>query len=80
MMSSHESIILLKNPTRVPIYAINDKIEANTSLGFIHNATQMSVNFSTPMKSSCSGNLCDRQRVIDWLDSKGCERYGISTN
>ena len=61
MISSHVSIILLKNPTRVSIYTMNDKIEANTSLGFINNATQMSVNFSAPMKSSCSGNLCDRQ-------------------
>ena len=57
MISSHVSIILLKNSTRVSIYTMNDKIEANTSLGFINNA----LIFSAPMKSSCSGNLCDRQ-------------------
>ena len=58
---------------------MNDEIEANTSLVFVHDATQLTVNFSAPINTSCSGNLCDRQRVKGWLNMKDCGCYGMST-
>ena len=60
--------------------AINQEIESNTSLGFIFNNVSLSVDYSSVIKTSCSGNLCDCQRVNDWLGVKGCGCYGISPN
>ena len=59
---------------------INQEIESNTSLGFVFNNVTLSVNYSPVIKISCSGNLCDRQRVNDWLGVKGCGCYGMSPN
>ena len=60
--------------------AINQEIEYNTSLGFIFNNVQLSVNYLSVIKTSCLGNLYDRQRVNAWIDVKGCGCYGIPLN
>ena len=41
---------------------------------FVYNGAHVNVNFTTPM------NLCDRQRISDWNNSKGCECYGMAPN
>eukprot|EP00957_Ditylum_brightwellii_P057879 4388485-Ditylum_brightwellii.AAC.1 len=33
-----------------------------------------------PTKTSCSGNLCNHQRVNDWNGSRGCGCYRMSQN
>ena len=80
MVKSNDPAILLKHPTRVYDFPMNEENEANTSLSFLHNRTQLSVNYSAPTKTSCSGNLCDRQIVTDWLGINVCGCYGMSTN
>ena len=60
--------------------AKNDEIEANTFLGFVYNSIQVTVEYTAPTKTTCYGNICDCQRVVDWLGSKGCGCYGMSTN
>jgi hypothetical protein len=80
IMTSHVPAILLKSPKRISTIPINNEIEANTSLGFVYNHTHLTINYSAPIKTSCSGKLCDRQRVCDWLGIKGCGCYGMSTN
>lgn len=80
MMKSHMPCILLKTPSRIRTIAINEEIEANSSQALVYNGTQLAVNYSAPVKTSCSGNFCDRQRVMDWLGSKGCGCYGMSPN
>jgi hypothetical protein len=72
--------IFLKFPSRIYPLCINKEIEAHTSLGFVYNGTHVSVNFAFPVKTTCSGNLCDHQHVNDWLGKKGCECYGMSPN
>jgi len=72
--------IILKFPNRIYHLCINKEIEAHTSLGVVYNNTQVSVNFAFPIKTTCSGNLCDHQHVNDWLDKKGCGCYGMSPN
>ena len=72
--------ILLKTPCRLSSMSTNEDIEANTFLGFVYNRTQLSVHFSAPIKTSCSRNLCDLQRVNDCLGTKGCGFYGMSPN
>eukprot|EP00957_Ditylum_brightwellii_P110758 8448211-Ditylum_brightwellii.AAC.1 len=70
-------VILLKFTPLLFFISMNHEIEANSSLGFVYNNTQASVNMVFPMKTSCSGNHCDCQRVTDWNGSRGCGCYGI---
>ena len=79
MIFSPLPAILLKTPT-MNTTRINQEIESNTSLGFVFNNVTLSINFSSVIKTSCSGNLCNRQRVNDWLGVKGCGCYGMSPN
>ena len=79
MIFSSLPAVLLKTPKMITT-AINQEIESNTSLGFVFNNVNLSVNYSSIIKTSCSGNLCDRQRVNDWLGVKGCGCYGMSPN
>ena len=80
MILYHGPTIILKNQIRRSPCAMNDEIGVNTFLGFVHNTTQLSVDFATSRKTSCSSNLYGQQRVIYQLGSKGCGCYGISTN
>ena len=59
---------------------MNIEIESNTSSAFVYNSTEIEINFTTAVKTSCSGNLCDRQRISDWNGIKGCGCYGMSPN
>lgn len=79
MIFSPLPAVLLKTPQMITT-GINQEIESNTSLGFVFNNVNLSVNYSSIIKTSCSGNLCDRQRVNDWLGVKGCGCYGMSPN
>ena len=80
MIRSQFPAILLRSPARLGSVAINESIESNTSLAFVYNGTQVTINLSVPLKTTCAGNLCDRQRIIDWCNSKGCGCYGMNTN
>ena len=71
--------VLLKTPKMITT-AINQEIESNTSLHFVFNNVQLSVNYLSVIKTSCLGNLYDRQRVNAWLGVKGCGYYGIPLN
>ena len=79
MIKYNATAILLKHCKIVQTFPTNEEIEANTSLKFLHNRKQLSVNYSEPINTSCSGNLCDRQRVMDWLVLKCCGCYNMST-
>ena len=50
------------------------------SLGFVYNSTQVTVDYTAPIKTTCSGNLCDCRRVTDWLCQKGCGCCGLYNN
>ncbi len=80
MMTSHVPSVLLKYPQKISSISINEEIEANCSQAFVYNSTQLSVDYFAAVKTSCSGLLCDRQRISDWLGSKGCGCYGMSPN
>ena len=80
IVQSPYPVILLKFPPRLFAITMNHEIEANTSLGFVYNNAQVLVNMDFPAKTSCSENLCDRQRVNDWNGSRGCGCYGMSQN
>ena len=44
------------------------------------NRNQLSIRFSTSIKTSCYGNIFDCQIVKDWLGTKVCGCYGMSPN
>ena len=79
LLTSPLPAILLKTP-RMNTHPLNNEIESNTSLGFIYRGAIVTIQFSSFLKTSCSGLLCDRQRVSDWNGSKGCGCYGMCPN
>ena len=79
LLMSQLPAILLKTP-KMNTHPLNHEIESNTSLGFIYRGAIVNICFSSVLKTSCSGLLCDRQRVSDWNGSRGCGCYGMSTN
>ena len=80
LIVSHSPCILLKSPSRVPQFPMNYEVESHTSLAFIYNNARVNVNYFAPIKTTCSGNFCDRQRISDWNNSRGCGCYGMSPN
>ena len=80
LIVSHQPAILLKFPRIMRPIAMNQEIEANTSLAFVYNEARVDLHFTAVVKTTCTGNLCDRQRISDWNGVKGCGCYGMSPN
>ena len=64
--STMRSILLGKSP-RILTVAINDQIEANTFLGFVYNLKQVTVDYTAPIKTTCSVNICDHHSIAEWI-------------
>ena len=80
LIKSPMPVILLRTPSLIPTVSINEEIEANQSFSFVYNRTQLRVDFPAPVKTPCSGRLCDRQRLNDWMNIKVCGCYGMNPN
>lgn len=80
ILRSQFPCIALNFPARLDTIAINDEITSNESYAFVWNNALVHVDYTAPMKTSCTGELCDRQRVNDWLNVKGCGCYGMLPN
>ena len=76
----HQLAMLMKTPRALENNRMMNEIEANTSLAFLYNNSQVAVNYAAAFKTTCSGNFCDRQRISDWNGIKGCGCYGMSPN
>ena len=70
MNKCHASAIILKHSKTVHTFPINEEIESNTSLSFLHNSMKLSVKYSATVKTSCSDNLCYRHILTDLLGIK----------
>ena len=70
----------MKYPNIVNIIKINPDIEANTYFPFVHNHAVVTVNHSSVLKTTCSGKMCDCQRINDWNNLRGCGCIGMDTN
>ena len=64
------SIVLESSRISLTI-SMNKEIEANTFLAFICNGLRLEQFQSAVRKTSCTGNLCDKQRIIDLCGSQG---------
>ena len=73
-------VFLLKYPSRIDTMQINPQIGSNQSLAFVFNSTPLQVYYTSVVKTQCNGSFCDRQRISDWLGSRGCGCYGMATN
>ena len=80
LVNSYFPAMLLKLPPVLPTVQRNRGIEANTSLAFISNNATVNIHVTVPIKTSCTGNFCDKQQVFDWLGTRGCGCYGMSPN
>ena len=80
MINSAFPLVLLKPPTKFTEIPINERIESDTSYAFVYIRTQLSFTIINPVKTTCSGKFCDRQRISDWNNSKGCGCYGMLDN
>ena len=80
LVISHQPATLMKTPRALENTRMMNEIEANTSLAFLYNNSQVAVNYAAAFKTTCSGNFCDRQRISDWNGIKGCGCYGMSPN
>ena len=80
ILKSQFPCFALRFPVRMDTIAINHEIASNESYAFVWNHAQVYVDYTAPMKTTCSGELCDRQRVNDWRNVQGCGCYGILPN
>jgi hypothetical protein len=78
-------LLVTKFPVRMmkPIYMyrsidVDPQIGGNNSFAFTLNNACIEVDGLSPIMTSCSGLLCDRQRVDDWNGSeRGCGCYSM---
>ena len=46
-------------------------------MAFVQNGIAIAVSKTEPVTTTCSGLFCDKQRVYDWIDARGCGCYHI---
>ena len=80
LIVSHQPAILLKFPRTVQAIPMVQESEANSSMSFVYNNARVDLHYTAAVKTTCYGNLCDRQRISDWNGIKGCGCYGMSPN
>jgi len=73
-------VVVLKIPTMLPSIHLNNEIVGNTSLSFIENGATISINRTYVTSTTCGGCFCDKQRVNEWMNSRGCGCYGVNAN
>ena len=78
MLSTDMNCILLKVPNSIGTVKMKEDIETNESYAFVYNNVHLNVEYSAPIKTTCSGKLCDRRRVNYRLNIKGRGCYGMS--
>ena len=71
-------VIVMETPSRIPTVSINNQLQENTSVAFVMNNVFLNINRTVPIQTTCSGFLCDKQRVNDWSGSRGCGCYHMT--
>ena len=66
LLFTQEPVVIMKRPPSFPIVPINFQVPQSKSAAFIYNRCIVELNGYTPLDTSCSGLLCDKQRVADW--------------
>jgi hypothetical protein len=70
-------LIAMKRPSKLITTNINLQIQENTSMAFVLNGKDLFLNRTVPIQTTCSGMLCDRQRISDWSGNRRCGCYSM---
>mmetsp|Transcript_16587 Transcript_16587/g.18921 ORF Transcript_16587/g.18921 Transcript_16587/m.18921 type:complete len:375 (+) Transcript_16587:144-1268(+) len=77
LLTTDYSAIALQTPTVYPTIGINT--ETNESFAGIWNGSMLRITRTTPISTTCSSHLCDKQRPRDWtFSNRGCGCYTIT--
>ena len=79
VLLTNNPLILLKTPLVMIPVLMNDSIGSNESLAFVLIKCSVTSLQQTVIATKCHGCFCDRQRVMDWMNVKGCGCYGMSS-
>ena len=75
LLVSHYPVFVMQDPPSFPFQEIYNLVEANQSFTFCENGLKLNVSeVFIAIRTSCSGSLCDRQRLDYWNmnNDKGC--------
>jgi len=75
MVQTPFPVIAMKFPLTYPVVTVNQEIQGNVSMAFVQNGIAIAVQKTEPVTTTCSGLFCDKQRVYDWVDARGCGCY-----
>eukprot|EP00957_Ditylum_brightwellii_P106384 8116091-Ditylum_brightwellii.AAC.1 len=80
LVETHFPLSLLLPTPRAASISVNTSMLGSKPVAFVYNATEVTVNYFNFVATSCSENLCDKQRVNDWNNTRGCGCYDMNTN
>ena len=67
LLVSHYPVFVMQDPPSFPFQEIYKLVEANQSFSFCENGLKLNIFVVfTANRTSCSGLLCDRQRLDEW--------------
>ena len=78
LIKTQTPLVLLKPPSTLPTIDIDMKIQENSSMAFVLNGLRLWINRTVAVKTTCSGFLCDKQRINDWSGTRGCGCYHMT--
>ena len=77
LIKTHIPLIVMKHPNLTRSIHIKKEIGNLNSLEFVLVGMKININRSTPIKTTCGGLLCDKQRCSDWNGTRGCGCYNF---
>ena len=77
LIKTHYPLIVMKRPNIVHSIPIQKEIGNHNSMAFVLVGRKIVINRSTPIKTTCGGLLCDKQRCSDWNGTRGCGCYNF---
>ena len=77
LIKTHYPLIVMKRPNIVSSVPICKEIGNHNSMEFVLIGRKIVINRSTPIKTTCGGLLCDKQRCLDWNGTRGCGCYNF---
>ena len=75
LIKTHYPLIVMKRPNLKDSIIIRKEIGNHSSMAFVLVGMKIKINRSTPIKTTCGGLLCDKQRCSDWNGTRGCGCY-----
>jgi len=70
-------IVAMKRPVTLTSTPISLQIPENMSMAFVLNGQTLHLNRTVPLQTTCSGMLCDRQRISEWSGNRRCGCYSM---